>query len=139
MGKVAIDFKINNTHNNTGQLLIFIYLSITSYPSLFVAVFLIRQFVCSAPSWKCSLSVFFTDHKSSCIFTILYFLFLLILLVLSVRQTCFVENQPRSIEATCASWPVQLRLASRCWLLPVCTQWSVRQRNRRNGEINDYL
>lgn len=36
MGKVAIDFKINNTHNNTGQLLIFIYLFITSYPSLLV-------------------------------------------------------------------------------------------------------
>lgn len=42
MAKVAIDFKINNTHNNTGQLLIFIYLFITSHPSLFIAAFLIR-------------------------------------------------------------------------------------------------
>lgn len=69
MGKVAIDFKINNTHNNTGQLLIFIYLFITWCPlSLFTAASLIRLLPC-----RCSLSVFLTDHSSSCVFTILYF------------------------------------------------------------------
>lgn len=43
---MVIDFKINNAHNNTDQLLIFIYLFITSYPSLFAHVSLSHQTDC---------------------------------------------------------------------------------------------
>lgn len=57
----------------------------------------------------------------------------------SVRWTCCEENLPSSTEATYASWLVQLCLRSCCWLLPACNQWSVRQRSRGSGGINDYL
>lgn len=120
MGKVANDFKINNTHNNTGQLLIFIYLFITSYPSLFMAAFLIRQLVCSA--LLCKMFSFTFSQIINLSASSLFFLFLLILLVSSVRQICLEENLPQSTEATCALWPVQLRLGSHCWLHPVVCQ-----------------
>lgn len=73
MGKVAIDFKINNTHNNTGQLFDFHlpFHCFISPPSLSVGLqhssaFLIRWVVCSAHHRKCSLSVFLF-HKSQVI------------------------------------------------------------------------
>ena len=142
MGKVAIDFKINNTHNNTGQLLIFIYLFITSYPSLLVRGSLSHQMGCLLGFFLANVPFFlsfFLFHRSqltlhNCLVSLFaYFT------GVSARQTCCEENLPQSIEATCASWPLQLRLGSRCWLLPACTQWSVRQRSRGNGGINDYL
>lgn len=37
-----------------------------------------------------------------------------------MRRTCWEENLPQSTEATYASWLMQLRLSSRCWLLPAC-------------------
>lgn len=143
MGKVAIDFKINNTHNNTGQLLIFIYLFITSYPSLFMAAFPIRRFVCSALLCKRSFS-FSQITNLPRIFTILYFPLCFFFCayfagVISETDLPWRKSAPEHCEATCALRPVQLRLGSRCWLLPACTQWSVRQRNRGDGGINDYL
>lgn len=140
MGKVAIDFKINNTHNNTGQLLIFIYLFITSYPSLFVYGSLSHQIVCLLGS-SLQMFSFCLLRGSQLILHLHYFIVSLFAYFtgVSVRETCCEENLPQSIGATCAWRPVQLRPGSRCWLLPACTQWSVRQRSRGNGGINDYL
>lgn len=111
MGKVAIDFKINNTHNNTGQLLIFIYLFITSYHSLFVHGSLLSV-------WLFHRKSFF--HWSQLILYLHYCIISLFAYFtgVSARWTCCEENLPQSIEATCASRPMQLRFGSRCWLLP---------------------
>lgn len=133
---MVIDFKKNTSHNNKDQLLIFIYLFITSY---LMSAFLIgctvsSAFLCESCFFLCyrrQLKAHLHNNNAS-------FCSCLFHLCIS-KVSCYEENLPQSIEATCVLWPLQLYLGWRCWLLPACTERSVRQRSRGNSGINDYL
>lgn len=92
MGKVTIDFKINNTHNNTAQLLIFIYLFITSFMA--TSFFLHLKEKPLVPFLAYVLSLPFSQITAPSVSLQFYSFFFLFLLISLVRQPRCEENLP---------------------------------------------
>lgn len=104
---MVIDFKKNTSHNNTDQLLIFIYLFITSY---LTSALLIGCTVSSAFLCKCCFFLCYRRqlkphlHNNNASFCSCLFHWCI------SKVSCYEENLPQSIEATCvvtaaaASW-----------------------------------
>lgn len=125
---VLIDFKINNAHNNTDPLLIFFF---TCCEPLSLLVF------CQL---GCRLD-FSSSHTQKKVVSLNFFG-----RVLLQNRPALKEIPPQSpggrmciVAAAAASWLVQAPRSPSIPTPPACTQWSVRQRGRGNGGINDYL
>lgn len=101
-----------------------------------MSVFFIRRIVGLALFCKYLFS-FFIDHNSPHIYTIAISLFAYFTGI-SAYKPAMKKICPRALRPHVLQ-PLQLHLGLRCWLFPVCTQWSVRRQSRGNGGINDYL